>query len=127
MELHDAIALSLEGGVIGTVSGASLPPGAFGNQHQLTITVTGSRGQLILDMARPLVRRSRRDDDVTIELSAEDLRWDFQRVVDRFVDLAAGRTQENRSPGELGARVVEVLDAMYRSAASGRREPIAGT
>jgi hypothetical protein len=41
--------------------------------------------------------------------------------VDRFVDLAAGRTSEIRSPGELGARVVEVLEAMYQSAETGDR------
>ncbi|MEZ4595758.1 MAG: hypothetical protein R3C32_02335 [Chloroflexota bacterium] len=39
--------------------------------------------------------------------------------MDRFVDLASGRQAENRSPAELGARVVEVLDGMYRSAATG--------
>ena len=33
---------------------------------------------------------------------------------------------ENRSPGELGARVVEVIEAMYRSAASGRRTAVGG-
>ena len=33
--------------------------------------------------------------------------------------LALGRTTHNPSPAELGARVVEVLEAMYRSAATG--------
>jgi predicted dehydrogenase len=120
VELHEAIALRLEDGIIGTVSGAALPWGTFGNVHQLQIRVTGDRGQLHLDLDRPLARRSRGEgDDVTVELSEEDRAWSFQRVVDRFVGLAQGTTTENRSPGELGARVVEVLDAMTRSAASG--------
>ena len=119
VELHDAIALRLEGGGVGVVSGASLPPGAFGNTHQIQVRVTGERGQVLVDLDRPLVRRSRRDDDVTIELSDDDVAWSFQRVIDRFVDLAQGRTTENRSPAELGARVVEVLDGMYRSASTG--------
>jgi predicted dehydrogenase len=124
VELHDAITLRLGDGAIGTVSGAALPWGSFGNTHQVQVRVTGERGQVLLDLDRPLVRRSRgEEDDVTIELTEDDVTWSFARVVDRFVDLAAGRTTEIRSPGELGARVVEVLEATYRSAASGRWEP----
>ena len=37
VDLHDAIALRLEGGAIGTVSGTALPPGTFGNEHQLQV------------------------------------------------------------------------------------------
>jgi predicted dehydrogenase len=127
VDLHDAIALRLAGGAIGTVSGTALPPGTFGNAHQLQIRVTGDRGQLLLDLDRPLVRRSRgTQDDVSIELSEDDRTWSFQRVIDRFVALAQGRDIENRSPAELGARVVDVLDGMARSAASGARVTIEG-
>jgi predicted dehydrogenase len=127
VDLHDAIALRLEGGAVGTVSGTALPPGTFGNEHQLQVRITGDRGQLLLDLDRPMVRRSRGvDDDVVVEPSDDDSAWSFQRVIDRFVDLAAGRPVENRSPGELGARVVEVLDAMARSAATGQRAVIDG-
>jgi predicted dehydrogenase len=126
VELHDAISLRLADGGVGVVSGAALPWGSFGNVHQLQVRVTGDRGQVVLDLDRPLVRRTRGDgDDVTVSLSDDDRAWSFQRVVDRFVDLASGRTSENRASGELGARVVEVLDAMYRSAASGRPVAIA--
>lgn len=122
VDLHDAISLRLDGGAVGTVSGTALPPGTFGDTHQLQIRITGDAGQLLLDLDRPIVRRSRGGrDDVTVDLSDDDRTWSFQRVVDRFVDLACGRDVENRSPAELGARVVGVLDAMQRSAASGRR------
>jgi predicted dehydrogenase len=125
VDLHDAIALRLDGGVIGSVSGSALPAGTFGNQHQLQIRVTGDRGQLLVDLDRPMVRRSRgTQDDVTVDLSADDQAWSFQRVIDRFVDLASGRAVENRSPGELGARVVDVLDGMARSAHAGTRVTI---
>jgi len=127
VDLHDAIALRLQGGAIGTVSGTALPPGTFGNEHQLQIRVTGDRGQLLLDLDRPLVRRSRGStDDVTVELSSDDTLWSFQRVIDRFVELAQGQDIENRSPGELGARVVDVLDGMARSATTGARVTIGG-
>jgi len=125
VELHDAIALQLEGGAVGVVSGASLPPGTFGNTHQIQVRVTGDRGQVVVDLDRPLVRRSRGDDDVTLDLGADDTTWSFQRVIDRFVDLASGGDVENRSPAELGARVVEVLDAMYRSASAGATVDVA--
>jgi predicted dehydrogenase len=126
IELHDAICLRLAGGAIGTVSGAALPWGSFGNTHQLQVRVTGERGQVLLDLDRPLVRRSRGEgDDVSVELTEDDVAWSFARVVDRFVDVAAGRATDIRSPGELGARVVEVLEATYRSAATGRWEPTA--
>jgi predicted dehydrogenase len=90
----------------------------------LSIRVTGSRGQVLLDLAPPRVARSTGTDHVEAALDAEDVRWSFDRVTDRMVDLVLGRTTENPSPAELGARVVEVLDGMYRSAASGRFETV---
>ncbi len=124
VELHDALVVRFEGGAIASIGGASLPQDTFGNQHQLTIRVTGRRGQVLLDMAAPRVARSMAGDDVTADLSAEDVRWSFDRVTDRMVDLALGATTDNPSPAALGARVVEILEGMYRSAASGRIETI---
>jgi predicted dehydrogenase len=124
VELHDSIAVRFESGTIGSIGGASLPLGSFGNQHQLTIRITGARGQVVLDMAAPRVVRSTGPDEVAADLSDEDVRWSFDRVTDRLVDLALGRTVENPSPAALGARAVEILDAMYRSAASGRIERV---
>lgn len=125
VELHDALIVRLEGGAIASIGGASLPLGTFGSQHQLTIRVTGPRGQVVLDVAAPRVVRSMGGDDVTVDLSDEDVFWSFDRVTDRLVDLVLGNTTDNPSPAGLGARVVEILDGMYRSAASGRIESIA--
>ena len=119
VELHDAIVARLDNGAIASIGGASLPPDTFGNEHQLTIRVTGTRGQVLLDMAARRVMRSRGSDDMTVTLSSDDVLWSFDRVTDRIVDLVLGRTADNPSPAELGARVVEILDAMYRSAAEG--------
>lgn len=124
VELHDALVVRFDGGAIASIGGASLPAGSFANQHQLTIRITGRRGQVVLDMAAPRVARSMGEDDVTAPLDDEDVRWSFDRVTDRMVDLVLGRTTENPSPAELGARVVEVLEGMYRSAASGRIEAV---
>ena len=125
VELHDAISVALDGGATAMVSGSALPTGTFDDVMQLQLRVTGDRGQLLLDLDRPMVRRSRGEgDDLTLDVSDEDIGYSFDRVVDRFVDLAAGRSTENRAPGELGARVVEVLEAAYRSSASGRLEEV---
>jgi predicted dehydrogenase len=119
VELHDALVIRFDGGGIASIGGASLPLGTFGNRHQLSIRITGRRGQVVLDMDPPRVARSVGGADRVATLSDEDVRWSFERVTDRIVDLALGRTTDNPSPAELGARVVEVLDAMYRSAAGG--------
>lgn len=119
VELHDALIVRFEDGVIASIGGTSLPPDTFGNEHQLTIRVTGRDGQVMLDMASRRVVRSKGRDLVTAELSQDDGLWSFDRVTDRLVDLVLGHTTENPSPGDLGARVVEILDGMYRSAASG--------
>lgn len=111
-------------GAIASIGGASLPLGAFGNDHQVSIRVTGELGQVLLELAPPRVARSRGSDHVEAVLDAEDVRWSFDRVTDRMVDLVLGRTTDNPSPAALGARVVEILDGMYRSAASGRIEAV---
>lgn len=126
VELHDVIAVRFDGGAIGSIGGASLPFDTFGNVHQLRIRVTGERGQVVLDMTAPRVTRAKGGDEVTLELTDEDVRWSFELVTDRLVDLVLGRTTDNPSPASLGAKVVEILDGMYRSAASGSIVRVAG-
>jgi hypothetical protein len=41
-----------------------------------------------------------------------------------LVDICLGRQVVNQSPGIVGMRAVEVLDALYRSAHSGRLEEV---
>ncbi len=43
---------------------------------------------------------------------------------DSFIDLVLGKTDRNWAPGEAAPRSVELLDAAYRPAASGRVETI---
>jgi len=49
-------------------------------------------------------------------LSATPRQWNRYAVTHNFVDVVLGRA-ENVSPGEVGWRTVELLDAAYRSAA----------
>ena len=116
VEFHDALSVRYTNGGVGSVAGAAC------HQHerfQVQVRAIGHDGQMHVDLERELVWRFRPGrDDIHVPITPELTRWSFARLVDDFIDLAAGRTTENTSPGELGARVVEVLDAAYRSAGS---------
>jgi predicted dehydrogenase len=125
VELHDAIALRYDNGATGTMSGGSNHLGAGGNKHQLEVRVIGSDGQFDIDLERELVWRYRSpEDDIKLDLEPEAGLYDCVGPIDTLVDLALGRPVENCSPIELGARTVEILDAAYRSAHSGKVEEV---
>lgn len=123
VELHDSISVRYEGGALGSVSGASGHLGAYGDRHQLQVWVVGSEGQLQLDVGQDRLYLYRPPGGELIPALGPDAgAYDCAGPVDALVDLALGRPAVNRSPGELGARTVEILDAAYRSARSGRLE-----
>jgi predicted dehydrogenase len=128
VELHDAIALRYTNGAIGTLGGGSGHTGAAGNRHAVEIRAIGSEGQLHLDLRENILWRYRGpDDDVRVPLDADAGLYDCIGPVEALVDAGLGRPIANNSPAELGARTVEILDASYRSATSGRAEQIAMT
>lgn len=124
VELHDAIAVRYAGGAIGTVSGGSCHLGANDNKHQLEVRAIGSEGQLHIDVEREIAWLWRRDGEVKLPVASGDGAYDAVGPPNVLVDLALGRSAQNNSPGELGARTVELLEAAYRSAQSGRMEPV---
>ena len=63
-------------------------------------------------------------DDLRVSLPAGAGRYDCIGPIDAVVDAALGLAPANNSPAELGARTVEILDAAYRSAESGKLEAI---
>lgn len=120
VELHDAVALRFAGGAIGTMDGGSAHAGAGGNKHQVELRLIGSEGQFHLDLEREQLWLFRAPDrDLRPDLEPEAGRYDCDGPPDALVDLALGKDVENCSPGWLGARTVEVLEACYRSARSG--------
>jgi predicted dehydrogenase len=125
VELHDAVTLRFANGAIGTMAGGSAHENAGGNKHQLEIRVIGSEGQFLIDLEREALWLFRAPNtDVLPPLEPGDGLYDCDGPPNTLVDLAIGRDVENCSPGELGARTVEILDACYRSAASGRLESV---
>jgi predicted dehydrogenase len=121
VELHDAAVLTFDNGAIGTLSGGSCHWGAGKNRHQQEVRVIGSLGQLHIDVEREIVWRYRGpSDDIRIPVKPGDGDYECRGPIDALIDLAAGRDVVNASPAELGARTVEIIDALYRSANQGR-------
>ena len=125
VEHHDAVVVRYDNGSIGTMSGGSCHLGAGGNRHQLELRAIGSEGQFAIDLERDFLWLWRNDDvEVKPDLEEGAFLYDCDGPPNTLIDLALGKDVENCSPGELGARTVEILDAAYRSAASGRLEQV---
>jgi predicted dehydrogenase len=126
VELHDAISVRYTNGAIGTLGGGSAHRGAGDNRHQVYVRAIGSRGQLMVDLERNVLWRYRSpNDDLNVPLAEDAGLYDCRGPVDAVVLAALGRPYANNSPADLGARTVEILDAAYRSAKSGRLEQVA--
>ena len=79
---------------------------------------------LLLDVERERLSLRRHDgDDVDVAIPAGDGAYACVEPVNRFVDLCLGRQAENCADASVGQRSVEVVEAMLRSAKSGRIEP----
>ena len=126
VEFHDSLSVRFTSGAIGSVSGASAHLAVSAGKHYLVVQVIGSDGQLTVDLHRELLTRYRVDQgDVTVPLAADAGAYDCAGPIDALVALARGDRVVNNSPGELGVRTVEIIEAAYRSARSGRVEAVA--
>lgn len=126
VDVHDAITVRMRSGAIASISGASGPPDGLIDpddptpRHQMQVRVFGSEGQLVLDLERDLVWLHRAgESSIRVPVEPPGGRYDCEGPPNTLIDLAVGRDVINRSPAELGARTVEILEAAYRSASSG--------
>jgi predicted dehydrogenase len=122
VDLADALALRFEGGAIGTL--ASTGGVARGHEEALEYRIFGDAGHVGYDVmqgrawiAGPQGALER------LHVLAPELRYPQLEPLRNLVDVVAG-TGPNRSPGDLGQVVVELIDGMYRSSAAGGR-PVA--
>jgi predicted dehydrogenase len=123
VDYYDAAVVRFAGGATAALSGAATLP--KGRPVQIDIRIFGSEGMLLLDIERERLELHRRDGkDEVIALKPGDGAYACDEPLRVLVDLCLGRKPNNSAPGETGMRAVEVLDAMYRSAESGRMEPV---
>lgn len=125
VELYDAAVVRYTNGAIGTLAGGAAHAGFDNNKHQLDIRAIGSEGHFFCDLQREAVWLYRPgEEDIRLNVTSGDALYNCDGPIHALVDLALGRTDKNYSPGELGARTVEILDAAYRSVSSGGLEPV---
>jgi predicted dehydrogenase len=123
VDYYDAAVVRFAGGATASLSGAATLP--KGGPVQIDLRIFGSEGMLLLDIERERLELRRRDGkDEIIALKPGDGAYACEEPLRVLVDLCLGRKTNNSAPGETGMRAVEVLDAMYRSAASGRMEKV---
>ena len=123
VDYYDAAAVRFAGGATASLSGAATVPKHRG--FQLDLRIFGSEGMLLLDVERERLEVRRRDgNDTVIPMAAGDGAYSCEEPPALLVSLCLGREVVNDAPGEVGMRAALVLDALYRSAASGRMERV---
>jgi predicted dehydrogenase len=125
-DYYDAITATFTNGATAAISGSATVPKPAGAQHdrskgyQIDIRIFGREGMLLFDVERERLE-IRRDDgrNTRFELKPGDGDYPASLPWETFIDLVLGRTADNPMPATLGARVVELLEAAYRSASGG--------
>ncbi|HMN29524.1 MAG TPA: Gfo/Idh/MocA family oxidoreductase [Caldilineaceae bacterium] len=119
VDLYNSAAVTFANGALGTVSGAATLPD--GSKFQVDLRIFGEEGVLLLDVERERVELRRHDGrNINLEIPHNAGAYDCDIPPVRFVELIQGQGS-NDSPGEVAARSVEMIDAMFRSAAEGGR------
>jgi len=123
VDLTDAAVVRFANGATASLSGSALVPKHC--SYQLDIRVFGSDGMLLIDMERTRMELRRFDqDDVILDLAPDDGQYMAVEPINRLVQICLGTAARNEATGVVGKRAIEVLDAMYRSFASGKPEAI---
>ena len=123
VDYYDAAVVRFVGGATCSLSGASTVPKHRG--FQIDLRIFGSEGMLLLDVERERLEVSRHDGtDAIVPIAPGEGAYACDEPVRVLVDLCRGLEPRNGSPGTVGMRAVEVLDALYRSAGSGRMEKV---
>lgn len=124
-DLYNAVALRFTSDATGALSGSATVPA--GNPFQVDIRLFGDEGMLLVDVERERASLRRIDgDNHDVPMAAGDGAYACVEPVNRFVDLCLGKAVENCADATVGLRSVEVVDAMLRSAKSGRIETTGG-
>jgi predicted dehydrogenase len=123
VDYYDAAILRFANGATGVLSGSATVP--KGSPFQLDIRLFGTDGVLLLDVERErLVLRRHDGSGETLDIAAGDGTPEGISPVHRFVDVCLGRLSPEEVRPWGAVTDVEILDAMYRSMASGLTENV---
>ena len=107
VDLCDAISVRFDGGAVGTLASTGGIPASQTAHQQLDYRIYGSQGDALLDLM--------------VDEVPPAMRYPQHATSRHLVDLVLGEGEvPNLSSGELGTRVVELLEAAYRSVAERR-------
>jgi predicted dehydrogenase len=124
-DLFNSVALQFAGGATASLSGAATVPD--GRPFQLDLRFYGSEGMLLLDVERERCVIQRLDGtEVVVPVAPGDGAYTCVEPVNRFIDLCKGLPVENAGPARVGALAVGVVEAMLRSAKSGKAQRLDG-
>jgi len=122
VDLVDALTIRFAGGAVGSL--ASTGGVAPTQPEQLEVRVYGDSGHMTIDPTRGRASIATADGSVTeLPPTPEADLYPESAPAANLVAVALGR-EPNGSPGQLGATVVALVDALYRSARSGRTESL---
>ncbi len=117
VDMYNTATVVFESGAIASLSGAATLPD--NDKFQVDIRIFGTEGVMLLDVERERVEVRRHDGNHRhVEVPAGEGAYSCETPPERFVDLIQG-IGSNDSPGEVAARSVELITAMYESAACG--------
>ena len=125
VDFYDAAVARATNGATVSLSGSATVPKHIGMHTD--IRIYGTDGCLLFDNERARLELRRLDgDDEIVTISQEEAAYDGALPVFKFAELCAGRSIVNGADGENGARVIETLDALYRSARTGDLAKVGG-
>jgi predicted dehydrogenase len=118
VDLCDAISVRFDGGAVATLASSGGIPASQSQNQQLEYRIYGSDGYALLDpMAGSCTIYYNDGSTEALPTVPPDGRYPQQATSRHLVDLIlAGDALPNASPGWIGVRVVELLEAAYRSA-----------
>ncbi len=117
----DVLSVRFTGGALGTLASVGTKPGDDTPHNELRIF--GSKGWMEIDMERATLLTLHRYDGGDEQLREDDpsMHYPLRAPAQNLADVVLGRAP-NLSPGSIAQWSVELVDAAYRSAASG--EPV---
>ena len=114
VDMYNTASVVFDNGAVGTISGAATLP--EGSPFQIELTIFGEKGVLLLDLEQDRLE-VRCHDGSQQQFPAEKGEGTYccNGPPGRFIELIQG-SGRNDSPGEVAARSVELITAMYESA-----------